>query len=184
MTSWLGMSCTRMRRSTLTACWMIGMTRIRPGPLTFQNRPSWKMTARSYSRRMRSAENSTRTMKIAGMIHSVLRPISISCSLGARLDLKRESVDPDHADLLARLQRRRPACVPGFAVDAHPALAALPVDHARPAADHLLLPGGHGPAAAAGERCHEQQQHRCGGKRDPADHLPPDAIARRLDVDQ
>jgi len=28
------------------------MTMISPGPLTFQNRPSWKMTPRSYSRRI------------------------------------------------------------------------------------------------------------------------------------
>ncbi len=48
-----------VRRSMRTICWIAGITSTSPGPLTFQNRPSWNTTPRSYSRRMRSALNSS-----------------------------------------------------------------------------------------------------------------------------
>ena len=43
-----------IRMSTLTICWTAGMRSTRPGPLTFQKRPSMKTTPRSYSRRIRT----------------------------------------------------------------------------------------------------------------------------------
>src|SRR5690625_3126410 len=58
MTSWVGTSSTTTRKSTLTTCWITGMTRIRPGPLTLSKRPSVKMTPRSYSRRIFMVLNS------------------------------------------------------------------------------------------------------------------------------
>ncbi len=63
ITSWLGTSITTMRRSMRTICWMPGISTTRPGPLTFQKRPSWNTTPRWYSRRMRNeltAMNATR----------------------------------------------------------------------------------------------------------------------------
>ena len=41
---------TMVRSSTRTICCTIGISRISPGPFTFQNRPSWNTTPRSYSR--------------------------------------------------------------------------------------------------------------------------------------
>ena len=61
ITSCEGTSMVTTRRSTLTICWMPGMTITRPGPLTFQNRPSRKMTPRSYSRRILIEEKTKRT---------------------------------------------------------------------------------------------------------------------------
>ena len=55
ITSCGGTSMVTMRRSTRTIFWMPGMRSTSPGPFTFQKRPSWNTTARSYSRRMRIA---------------------------------------------------------------------------------------------------------------------------------
>ncbi len=50
MTSWLGTSMVTTRRSTRTICCTTGITKIRPGPFTLENRPNVKMTPRWYSR--------------------------------------------------------------------------------------------------------------------------------------
>ena len=47
-----GMSMTMVRMSTRSMVCSTGIRKIRPGPLTFQKRPSWNTTARSYSRRI------------------------------------------------------------------------------------------------------------------------------------
>ena len=54
ITSCAGTSITTVRRSTRTICWMPGIRMTKPGPLTFQKRPSWNTTPRWYSRRMRT----------------------------------------------------------------------------------------------------------------------------------
>src|SRR6056297_1611953 len=68
ITSWVGTSMTMTRRSTRTICWMNGITMISPGPLTLSNRPSVKITPRSYSRRilmvLASRRTSTTTMVV------------------------------------------------------------------------------------------------------------------------
>ncbi len=63
MTSCGGTSSTTVRRSTLTICCTIGMRKKRPGPFTFQKRPSWNTTARWYSRSTRIEKRRSRTAR-------------------------------------------------------------------------------------------------------------------------
>ena len=69
ITSCGGTSMTTVRRSMRTICCTAGMSRKKPGPLTFQKRPSMNTTARSYSRRTRnditaSSTTMTQTFRI------------------------------------------------------------------------------------------------------------------------
>jgi len=71
------------RRSTRTICCSPGITSTRPGPLTFQYRPSWNTTPRSYSRSTRNADASR--MSSAGNstpVKPMLKSMNMSALLG------------------------------------------------------------------------------------------------------
>src|SRR3989344_1558080 len=100
---------------------MPGMMTIRPGPLTFQKRPSMNTTPRSYSRRMRKAENSSMAMTIRTKpdeINSILTFLLV-----IRLNLQYQSIDSDDLDLLPARERHARTRLPFFAVHAYAPLA-------------------------------------------------------------
>src|SRR5579872_932663 len=79
--SWLGTSMTTVRKSTRTICWKNGTSRIKPGPLTLEKRPSVNMTARSYSRMIlidAFATSKSTTIRNNG----ISNPVSILISIG------------------------------------------------------------------------------------------------------
>jgi hypothetical protein len=61
ITSCGGTTCTITLRSTFTICCTTGIRMMNPGPFTPVKRPSVNTTPRSYSRRMRTAEDRNRT---------------------------------------------------------------------------------------------------------------------------
>src|SRR3990170_1673905 len=121
ITSCGGTSITTMRRSTRTICITPGITMIRPGPLTFQKRPSRNTTPRSYSRRMRNEEKiSSTTMSRTKLdeINAMLR--ALRC---VRFDDQDQPLPLDHPHFLAALEGRARARLPVLAVHVHaPAL--------------------------------------------------------------
>src|SRR3970282_1809465 len=96
---------TMVRRSTRTILWIMGITMMRPGPLTFQNRPSWKITPRWYSCRILIALTTKRTaitIRIVLICNSSMVFLLSSLVLFlSRLDLEREPVDSRDLEELA-----------------------------------------------------------------------------------
>src|SRR5512135_2479737 len=128
ITSWVGTSSTTVRRSTRTACWMIGTMMTSPGPLTCQKRPSVNTTPRSYSRKMRMALSRNRTASATSMKPPPIQLKSrfvISVSLCGRLDRKHEAIHAHDAHPLATPERYIRAYLPHLAVDARERDAAL-----------------------------------------------------------
>ena len=78
------------------------MISTRPGPFTFQKRPSMNTTPRSYSRKMRIAENSSRTTSATSTpLKPNVKPIIDVLLAGFRwLDRQREAVARRHAHAL------------------------------------------------------------------------------------
>src|SRR5690606_31825939 len=159
ITSCVGTSITIVRRSTRTICWIPGTTMTMPGPLTFQNRPSRKITPRSYSRRIlialkrssstiarRMIGNSSPNMRFPFLLReSFGHPGPSSGQRGAaggltwieRLDVQQQPVDASDPHALPLLHRHGRACPPALAVDADGALADELLERDRLRARHL-----------------------------------------------
>src|SRR6185437_6561624 len=140
ITSWLGTSSTTVRSSTRTICWMPGIRTTRPGPLTFQKRPSWNTTPRWYSRSTRSddvASSTSRKMTINGPISAIYAPSRLvsrssdDCSLhvGVGCNERHERFHADDANLLPAREPRRGAYLPRLAANVRPARFACIFQH-------------------------------------------------------
>src|SRR5215813_12700870 len=162
ITSWGGTSMVMVRRLTLTILSTKGMRRMRPGPLPSPPgltmapacRPKRKITARSYSRRMRTEFSSTkraiRTTGIRPSVHSSCMARRLLTGLGSvrgAAHREGEAVHRRHAHLLSGGN--------GAAVAHRP--PDLPVDL------HLSLR----PQGRAG---HREAPDHAGGARDGAPH--------------
>src|SRR5487761_2649274 len=117
---------------------MPGIRTTRPGPLTFQKRPSWKTTPRWYSRRMRSDETASARM-MTNNTSGLMNPISRSLE---RRDTRQHAVHRNNADLLTAQDRYCRAHLPGLAADARPAGSGLSriIDHLTFGADQRSDP--------------------------------------------
>src|SRR5512135_942336 len=134
------------------------MMMIRPGPFTFQKRPSVKTTPRSYSRKIRRLENTSKASS------STTTPKLISQSMAAsfttystklfmrrhsfRFNVQQQSFHSYNPDSLSALQRLLAADAPGFTVHPRPSFLAAEVfqhfagisDQFLPAAYHRPVP--------------------------------------------
>jgi hypothetical protein len=107
-----------------------------PGPLTFQKRPSWNTTPRSYSRRMRSdeAEHDHQQHDGAEQAQSEIDPhVSASSRVGG--DLERGAVRRTDADARARCQGLAAPHLPVFSLHQRPAGAFAELDQLARRAD-------------------------------------------------
>src|SRR5437762_6136342 len=168
MISCLGTSMVTTRKSILTMRSTMGIRKTRPGPFSPCNLPSRKMTARSYSRRMRMDCGSTIT---ASTIKTIAQPPSLAASLinssiisPSRVfwfHFQRQSLNADDFDGLARFDRRSAHGVPVFAFDKH--LAAPRVDARYRAGrfpQHRFLAGLNGSELRAQSRAHDENEKR------------------------
>src|SRR3989338_2678103 len=165
ITSCGGTSITMMRRSTFTISCTPGMMTIRPGPLTFQKRPSMKTTPRSYSRRIRNAENTSTTITTGTKLHEI-NPISITLRV-ILLHRQNQPLDSDDLHFLSALERRAGTRLPLLAVHAHASRTLEILQRLANRADHLLLPADHAALTRlqrhkdhADEKRRAQRRHR------------------------
>src|SRR3972149_8807396 len=151
ITSCGGTSITMMRRSTFTIACTPGMMMIRPGPLTFQKRPSMNTTPRSYSRRIRNDANTSTTITTGIKLHE-MNPISITLRV-IRLHRQNQALDSDDLHFLSALERRARARLPFLTVHAHASRALEILQRLAERADHFFLSADH--ASFARLQCHE-----------------------------
>ena len=165
-------SITTMRRSTRTICWMTGIRITRPGPLTFQKRPSLNTTPRSYSRRI-FASTRARTATSSGerrppTPRRACRSPRWSYRRGVGLHVEDQAVDG------RRPARDRPAPAAGAvraASSRHapaPALALGAFDQLARGAHQCLAPRDDGPPARARRHAEHQDEKRGGDQRGAA----------------
>src|SRR5487761_2764089 len=112
---------------------MPGIRTTRPGPLTFQKRPSWKTTPRWYSRRMRSDEIASARM-MTNNTSGLMNPISRSLE---RRDTRLHAVHRNNADLLTAQDRYCRAPLTGLAANTRHANSGINriIDHITIGAD-------------------------------------------------
>src|SRR5690606_31660328 len=161
---------------------MPGMMITSPGPFTRQKRPSMNTTPRSYSRRMRMAENSSRTMT-ATMKPVGAKPIS-GTLLFVWFDCQGQSFHPDDPDFLSLGEGHARMGAPALAEHAHRPALGERFERLAGRADHLFLPADHR-APARLERQHDHaEEHRGREQRHRDDQLPGDIVSRHLGVEQ
>src|SRR3990167_6167954 len=183
------------RRSTRTICCRPGITITRPGPLIFQNRPSWNTTPRSYSRRMRNSDASRISTTGTRIVPSPrLKSNIVGASLrwvgrwgrrsGLGPHLQQQVVQGLHAHALPGPQRRVRAHLPALATDLDPGPAILHLDHLAQGANHAFATADHG-CAARPQRHATTQQHRSRGRDgDAEDQRQRHAHAGHVAVEQ
>src|SRR5262249_19850341 len=132
ITSCFGTSSTMTRRSTLIMRWIIGHSRISPGPLMPVKRPSVNATPRSYSFSTRmelKIRMRTRTMTTTPKL------MQLSSDRFHPQQQAFHSSDPHRLALAQRHARHR---VPQLTAEAHDASAVEILEHFRGGADHRL----------------------------------------------
>src|SRR5262245_36039516 len=132
ITSCFGTSSTMTRRSTLIMRWIMGHSRIRPGPLMPVKRPSVNVTPRSYSFSTRTA------LKIRMATRTTTTSPKLMQLSSYRFDPQQQTFDARDAHERAFAQRHARQRVPQLAAEAHDAAAVEILEHFRGGADHRL----------------------------------------------
>src|SRR5438477_3815400 len=120
MTSCLGTSIVTTRKSIRTIRSTIGMSNTTPGPLAPINLPSRKMTPRSYSRNMRTADGNRINAKNPSGISQTSKlnnRCAASITLAFRFHLQRQATNRDDFHRLPGLNRNVAQRIPIFAID-------------------------------------------------------------------
>src|SRR3972149_2023677 len=178
ITSCGGTSITMMRRSTFTIACTPGMMTIRPGPLTFQKRPSMNTTPRSYSRRIRNDAKTSTTITTGIKLHE-MNPISITLRV-IRFHRQNQALDSDDLHFLSALERRARARLPFLTVHAHASRALEILQRLAERADHFFLSAHHASFARLERHDHHTDEKRGTQRRHRGDQRQGDGVT--LDI--